>query len=308
MSNNRTRKPFSYIGGKGRWLDEIIDCIPEYIAYYVEPFGGSYSIGLALMSENILNRNINYIYNDKNIALLIIFAALSYKECIENICTMFNTTITKELFTLAKSTIDNLDESINYKALPTDKLSELAFYALIKYNYSYNGNGKNYSDKEDLNETLIFTLEDWYEILQDYDFEVHSFNGMLLNKKFDNKNTFMLVDPPYMYDKENRTTEELYRHDMTSIKKHRRFIQSYKYSKASIIIHGYDNWLYDQKLQKTHWHKYILDESAEKRCARRNKDGELPTEIEYIWSNRQLNHLQEVPMHPKRKAVDANGK
>ena len=42
--------PIKYYGGKGNMIKEIIKYIPnnDKLTTYIEPFGGSYSIGLSL--------------------------------------------------------------------------------------------------------------------------------------------------------------------------------------------------------------------------------------------------------------------
>ena len=55
--------PIQYFGGKNGMSKHIIECFPDKESYntYIEPFGGSYSVGL----KNCENVPIE-IYNDLN--------------------------------------------------------------------------------------------------------------------------------------------------------------------------------------------------------------------------------------------------
>ncbi len=59
--------PIKYFGGKGTMYKQIIKHFPENYSIYIEPFGGSYSVGLrqdkkCLEIYNDLEKNVYSLY------------------------------------------------------------------------------------------------------------------------------------------------------------------------------------------------------------------------------------------------------
>ena len=67
--------PIKYFGGKGQMFNKIIEHFPDSSTYdtYIEPFGGSFSIGLKKPNETPIE-----IYNDLEKNVYSLYKAVSY--------------------------------------------------------------------------------------------------------------------------------------------------------------------------------------------------------------------------------------
>jgi DNA adenine methylase len=83
----------------------------------------------------------------------------------------------------------------------------------------------------------------------------------ILNK-YENKNSFFYLDPPYLSLKDDDMTRRAYRGAAFREEKHIELLEKITQMKGFILISGYQNALYDQKLKG--WHKMTIKEKQVK--------------------------------------------
>lgn len=233
--------PIRYFGGKGGMFNQILPFFPEKEAYdtYIEPFGGSYSIGFKMDYIPPVE-----IYNDLDRNVYSLYKVLSDKELFEKF---------KEKCDLAYYSQDIRREcKEKLKSFDLDIL-ERAFCFFYVNRTSHNGIGglsvntivrrnmaKSVSDMlscvDRLPEThqrlsrLVVLNEDALKLIKRY---------------YDRGNVFMYLDPPYIHDTRGDTRYDV---DMTD-EQHEEFINICCEAKCKMLISGYDNPLYDKLLK-----------------------------------------------------------
>jgi DNA adenine methylase len=100
--------------------------------------------------------------------------------------------------------------------------------------------------------------------------QIENINALTLIEKYNGKNIFMYLDPPYMPD--TRKSKKLYE-DELSDEAHEELLKIILDSGARILLSGYNNDLYHEKLSG--WH-----------CEKKTVLGELGmTHTECLWRN-----------------------
>lgn len=237
--------PIRYYGGKGTMFNEIIKYFPDITTYdtYIEPFGGSYSIGL----KNNINVPIE-IYNDVNKNVYSLFKVLSD----DNLFNEF-----KKLCDLSYYISDLRNEYLD--KLKNDSLNILdrAFYFFYVNRTSYNGNG-SLSVNTSIRRNMAKSVSDMLSCIDRLP-ELHqrlsklivlNQDGIKLIEKYNTSNVFIYCDPPY---EQSTRTDARYENDMNR-DEHLRFIDACLNSNAKILISGYDCELYDS-LTKNNFEK-----------------------------------------------------
>ncbi|MDR2897508.1 MAG: DNA adenine methylase [Spirochaetaceae bacterium] len=100
--------------------------------------------------------------------------------------------------------------------------------------------------------------------------QIENQDALTLIKKYNRENVLMYLDPPYVLS--TRKNRKIYKHEMDD-SDHEKLLEEIKNSKASIIISGYDNDLYNSHLSK--WIKDTISSVDEKGSNR----------MECIWMN-----------------------
>lgn len=260
--------PIRYFGGKGTMYNNIIEHIPLKGTYntYIEPFGGSFSIGLKLEPVSI------EIYNDLE----------------ENVYSLYKVISDKVLFNEFKEKCDLAIYSeqfrTEYKAkLKNDDLTiiDRAFYFFYVNRTSHNGIGgfsTNLSIRRNMSKSIsdmLSTIDKLPEIHQRMSNVIISNNdGISLINKHNNVNTFIYCDPPY--EQKTRTAAR-YSVDMNN-NQHLLFIDEVLKSKSKILISGYECEEYN-KLTENNFTKYQFEVKT--------IDGKFnkKTKIETLWKN-----------------------
>lgn len=228
--------PIKYFGGKGNMFNDIIKHFPADIDYdmYIEPYGGSYSIGLKL--DPIPKMEI---YNDLDKNVYSLYKVISD----ETYYTLF-----KEKCDLALY-IDDLRREYKEK-LKTDDLSivDRAFYFFYVNRTSFNGSGDfsiNTSIRRSMNKSISDYLSAIDRLPELHDrlsrVIVSNMDGVKLINRFSNPRVLIYCDPPY---EQSTRTGARYKVDMNR-DSHIDFIKAVTESKSKIIISGYDCELYD---------------------------------------------------------------
>lgn len=71
------------------------------------------------------------------------------------------------------------------------------------------------------------------------------------------RNSLLYVDPPYL----GNIRERNYYHEMGSEAAHRGLVEALHTCRATVVISGYGNPLYDEELYRA-WHRYTLEVST----------------------------------------------
>lgn len=229
--------PIKYFGGKGTMFNEIMKYFPNSGDFdtYIEPFGGSYSIGLKLPTIPPIE-----IYNDLD----------------KNVYSLYKVLSDPELFKQFKEKCDlvlyNEDLRKEFKdLLKTDNLSMIdrAFYFFYVNRTSHNGVGgfsKNTWIRRNMSKAIsdflssIDRLPDLHNRLSKV--IVSNTDGIELIKKYNDPRVMIYCDPPY---EQSTRTSTRYNVDMDR-QGHIDFLDAVIESKSKILISGYDCELYDR--------------------------------------------------------------
>lgn len=238
--------PIKYFGGKGTTYNNIIKYFPSNSDYdtYIEPFGGSYSIGL-----NLENPPKIEIYNDLE----------------KNVYSLYKVLSDKELFIKFKEKCDLVlyseDLRKEFKELLKTDLSlvDRAFYFFYFNRTSHNGSG-GFSKNTYIRRNMSKSISDFLSSIDKLP-ELHNrlskvivsnSDGIELIKKYNDSRILIYCDPPY---EQSTRTSARYNVDM-NINEHIKFLEIVKESKSKIIISGYDCELYNTLIN---WEKIQFD-------------------------------------------------
>jgi DNA adenine methylase len=228
--------PIKYFGGKGTMFNNIIEHFPkkEDFNIYVEPFGGSFSIGLKKPETEI------EIYNDIEQNVYSLYKVLSDKSLFEEFkfkCDLvhFSEDLRKEFKEKLKEELSTLDR---------------AFYFFYVNRTSHNGIG-GITISNVVRRKMSKSTSDFLSAIDRLP-ELHqrlskvlmlNTDGVKLIEKYkEYPNCLIYADPPY---EQSTRTNARYKEDMDR-EGHIKFIDSVLDSKAKILISGYDCELYDR--------------------------------------------------------------
>ncbi|PCI27298.1 hypothetical protein COB55_06020 [Candidatus Wolfebacteria bacterium] len=260
--------PIKYFGGKGTMFKNIISEFPIEGSYdtYIEPFGGSFSIGLKKEETEI------EIYNDME----------------QNVYSLYKVLSDKDLFDKFKHKCDlsyyseQLRKEFKEK-LKCDTLNivDRAYYFFYVNRTSRNGiGGLNLSTT--IRRKMSKSTSDFLSAIDRLP-ELHhrlskviilNRDGTSLINKHNRDNVFIYCDPPY---EQSTRTSTRYKVDMDN-DGHKDFIKTVINSNAKILISGYDCELYDT----------LLDNGFTKvQFDVRTVDGKgrPKTKVETLWKN-----------------------
>jgi DNA adenine methylase len=226
--------PITYYGGKGNMWANIIEQFPPDETYktYIEPFGGSFSVGLKTNISPI------EIYNDLE----------------QNVYSLYKVLSDDILFNEFKKKCDlayyNQDMYVEFKNLLNTELNTLdrAFYFFYVNRSSYNGTG-NFRTNTSIRRNMSKSVSDYLSCIDRLP-ELHqrlskvlvlNTDGTTLIKKHDNIDTFLYCDPPYEH---STRTDVRYKVDMNR-EQHIDFLNTVMKVKSKILISGYDCELYN---------------------------------------------------------------
>ena len=270
MMNSRVFKPIRYFGSKGTFYNKLLEYFPPKDSYdmYIEPFGGSYTMGLtATLPDKVCE-----IYNDKEKNVYSLYKVLQDKELFEQF---------KQLCDL--STYNEYYRQLYKEALKKEELSDLlrAFYFFYVNHTSHNGVG-GFSINPIIRRGMAKSVSDMLSCIDRLP-ELHqrlsrvivtNKDGIDLVNKYNTSNVFLYLDPPYV---QSTRTSARYIEDMDD-ETHNRLIDACIGSKAKILISGYDNPLYD-RLTDSGFTKYQFDVNTI------GADKKPKVKVETIWKN-----------------------
>jgi len=236
---DKIRAPIRMYGGKGNMTTDIIKYFPSKEKYeiYIEPFGGSYSIGLKKPPSKVeiyndLDKNVYSIYkviSDKNL-----FEEFKFKCDIAVYC-------------------DDIRKEYKQRLKETDlSIEDRAFFYFYVNRTSHNGNG-GFSMNTSIRRKMSKAVSDYLSCIDRLP-ELHdrlsrlivsNTDGVKIIEKYkDRSDVLIYCDPPY--EQSTRGTAR-YNTDMDT-EHHNRFLDAVIDSKSMILISGYECELYDKKL------------------------------------------------------------
>ena len=236
--SKKMRNPITYFGGKGTMFKEIISEFPEKETYdtYIEPFGGSYSVGL----------NMPYIppveiYNDLD----------------KNLYSLYKVLQDEELFKEFKFKCELIPYDDNFRHECRELLSQSkemtlldrAFTFFYANRTSFNGIG-GFKLNSVIRRGTSKSISDFLSCVEGLsDFHLRFKNvvvcntdGISLMGRFSKENVFMYLDPPYVQS--TRTSNTKYKVEMDDDKQDE-FLDACVKNKAKLLISGYDNEKYE---------------------------------------------------------------
>ena len=233
-----------YPGGKWRIADWIIGHFPEH-KVYCEPFFGS---GAVLFNKKpVYTETVNDM--DGNIVNLF-YVCREYPD---------------ELAQLIKLTPFARDEFKNcYEK--SDNPIEQARRTLVRYHQSF---GTANSSKNSWKNTQTYggprcatmwnylpeTIIECCERLKNV--QIENIDAVELIKRYDNENTLIYCDPPYLQDIRRKN---IYAVEMDT-EKHIELLAAVKNSKSKIVLSGYDSDLYNSELSE--WYTDEIQTTAQ---------------------------------------------
>lgn len=228
--------PIKYFGGKGLMFKHIIENFPTEGSYdtYIEPFGGSYSVGLKKPEVPI------EIYNDLEQNVYSLYKVLS-DETFFNVFKMkcdlafYSEDMRKELKdSLKRDDLGLIDRAFNY------------FYV---NRTSHNGIG-GFSLNTVVRRNMSKSASDYLSSIDRLP-ELHNklsrvvmlnTDGIKLMEKYNKPNVLIYADPPYEHSTRGLTR---YKIDMDNDLQER-FLNVALKSKSKVLISGYDNEMYER--------------------------------------------------------------
>ena len=259
--------PIRYFGGKGTMFNNIIEHFPPNDTYdtYIEPFGGSFSIGL---KKDITPTEI---YNDLD----------------KNVYSLYKCISDKDLFDEFKFRCDLCIYSEDFRSECKDKLNQdiplvdRAFYFFYVNRTSFNGLG-GFSVNPLVRRSMSKSASDFLSAIDRLP-ELHqrlskvivmNTDGIELINKYSKSNILIYADPPYV---QSTRTNVRYSVDMPDDEQ-QLFINAALKSKSKLIISGYDNKIYNQ-LEQSNFKKVCFNVNV-------NSGNYKPkSKTECIWFN-----------------------
>jgi len=237
--NRMMNAQIKYFGGKNVMAKQIISYFPDKDTYdtYIEPFGGSYAVGLHMEYVPPIE-----IYNDLE----------------KNVYSLYKVLQDKELFKAFKRLceLSPYDEAMRqeYKE-DLRKTSELpilnrAYMFFYVNRTSFNGIG-GFTINTYIRRNTSKSISDFLSTIDGLDkmhqrlsnVIVSNMDGIeLINRYRDKENVLIYNDPPYVLDTRKSSTR--YKIDMDD-ETQNKFLNACIGSKCKMLISGYDNEMYD---------------------------------------------------------------
>ena len=234
---------------------------------YVEPFGGSYSVGLHLKELPKVE-----VYNDLDKSVYTLYKVIQDEEKFKEL---------KRKLDLTLYTEDNRYEAI--EQLKKNDLTDIerAYWFFVRNRLSRNGIGgwsvnilvrRGVSKSTSDYLSAIKGLPELHERLSRV--IIYDRDALDLLDKYNQPNCFLYCDPPYVWSTRGETRYNIDQDDEF----HEKFIDKCIASKAKILISGYDNELYT-RLEDNGFTKVLFDVNTV------SGTGKKKTKVEALWKN-----------------------
>jgi len=262
------KAPIKYFGGKGGMYNKIIEHFPLPSEYdtYIEPFGGSFSVGLNKPIASV------EIYNDLEQNVYSLFKVLSDKSLFDEFkekcdLLLYSEDIRREFIeNLKKDNISTIERAICFFYVNRTSRNGIGGFSINQV--VRRGMSKSISDYLSTVDNLKGLHERLSRII------ISNQDGIKLIEKNSRPRTLIYCDPPYEQD---TRTKVRYKCDMNR-NSHLEFIEVAIQSKSKIIISGYNHEIYD-KLTENGFTKISFEVKTV------NTSNKPKTKIETLWKN-----------------------
>jgi len=192
------KSPYNYVGGKNRLIGQILPYFPNDIRYFVDLFGGGFTVGL-----NALNISNTVIYNELD-KILVDFYKYIYTHDKEEIIYDIEKIIldnklsktSKDEYYIFRNKYNNIKEyntPLHFYILATHTFNfAIEYDSKGKFNMS-SGAGRSYFNKS-IKKKLIITIDEMKK--NKIKFFNTSFEKLTITKF--NENDIIYMDPPYL--------------------------------------------------------------------------------------------------------------
>ena len=254
-----------YPGGKWNIAKQLVGLIPEHHSY-LEPFFGG---GAVLFTKPV--SDIETI-NDLDHNVVNLFRCI--QEDAERLATLVMTT------PFSREKYEDTYKLDVWEIMAPDEPYHKALRFLIQcwQEHGFRTNGSKVGWKHDIQgREKAYALRNWYR-LPDWiidiaerlrEVQIENRPALEVIKKFNYKNVFMYLDPPYLL---STRTGKQYKYEMSD-SDHEELLRTIVSSKAKIMISGYESDIYNDYLSE--WKKEHFSSCAEMGRAR----------IETVWMN-----------------------
>ncbi len=263
---NNMKKVLNYPSSKWSISEKIAYMIPTHKCY-VEPFFGS---GAVFFSKTQISP-IETI-NDLNLDVVNLFKCIQ-KDASRLACLVATTPYSRDSYIAAymEKERDPYDQALKF---------------LIKcwQGMGYRANGDKVGWKCDaMGREKMYALWNWYNLPNNVidvcerlrAVQIENCNALDLISRYDDKNTFMYLDPPYLY---STGVRHEYVHDMSK-EEHENLLKKIVDCKANIMISGFDTNMYNNFLcdwNKVHICTHKANGKSQEECIWMNfKDNQM---------------------------------
>lgn len=273
---SKLKSPISWFGGKYYMTNKLIPLIPEH-KMYVEVFGGS---GQMLFSKD---RSEIEIYNDIDSGLFNFFSILRDENKVEQFKRKLDLTLySREEFYNCRNTWQSEQDEVERarKWYVTCMQSFSNGFSTWSYTKMKSRRGMAQCVSRYLG-NVEENLPNAVDRLKTVLIENLSFGELI--KKYDNKETFFYLDPPYVHS--TRKMTYTYNHEMTN-NQHESLVETLLNIKGKAMLSGYDTDIYDKLIDKG-WVKLSIGEFAKRSI--KTIDTEKEKGSEFVWINYAIN-------------------
>ncbi len=267
---DRMHRVLKYSGSKWRIAKRLVELIPPHHSY-VEPYFGSGAVLFNKPPSRI--ETVNDLDGD----------VVNLFRCIQEDSGYLARLVMTTPY--SRETYDASFKTIPLTGIPPgDDRFRKACRFLAKMWQAYGSRNDGYKSgwKYDAaGRERMYTLWDWYALPEWIveaaerlrKVQIERSPALEVIKRFDNRDTFIYLDPPYLLGTRNR---KQYRHEMDD-SDHEELLEAVKQSHAWIMISGYESDMYNSYLQG--WHKAYFKSCADGGRARK----------EVVWMNYEIN-------------------
>ena len=268
--NNLT--PFTWYGGKTahlHWLLPIIDNTPHHC--YVEPFGGSAAVLLNKQPSPI------EVYNDIYSDVVDFFRILRNRK--------------DELLSLLELTPYSREE-FSEACFPEEGISELErarmFFVRarqVRSGLATTATPGNWSNsKKDSRRGVAKPISSWLSAIDGLsevcerlrEVQIECLDAIDIVGRYDTEKTLHYIDPPYLMT--TRTGGKAYKYEFSS-NQHETLLERIKSLQGKVIISGYENELYQDKLNDWHVYRFNVTHAPSSNLGKNQQRQEV------IWTN-----------------------
>lgn len=263
QTQNIKRPALQYYGGKWRLAPWVIQHFPDH-RVYVEPFGGAASVLLRKP------RSQHEVYNDLNQDLVNFFRVVR------------NPATARKLVAALKVTPfsrTEFDRAYQTRSNPIENARRLVVRSFMGFNGSGASSGKRSGFRWQVSKNRQSAALSWMNYPQSLSKIVERLRHVVIEQRpaeeviqaYDKADTLFYVDPPYLWETRAKNAKyNGYQYEMSN-NAHEQLLNQLRNTKASVVLSGYDNPMYNEMLLG--WHKYS--------CQTRTTGGRARTEV--IW-------------------------